>query len=108
MMSDHERAGKQPASRHGPLRGGDLPSVSAPGSAGVLLDRRLAATPPPFGAELVDRILADHGPKRPGGVACKGCGFAYHPGALDCPSASYALTHRHQGIGAPAGLGGEC
>jgi hypothetical protein len=68
-------------------------AVTAPAPAETTLDPRLANTGPALpSAELVDQILADHGPNRPGGPVCKGCGSRYRSGAADCPSVLYALS----------------
>jgi hypothetical protein len=93
MMTDRQQAGKQPARQH-LRRVGALPAVAAE----VPLDPRLACTPGPFGGELVDQILGDHGPHHPGGGTCKGCGFAYRPGAADCPSVIFVLSLRESEV----------
>jgi hypothetical protein len=102
MMTDRQQAGKQPARQY-PRPGGAPPAVMAE----MPLDPRLAQTPGPFGGELVDQILAGHGPHRPGGAACKGCGFTYHAEAQDCPSVLYALSNLRHSVGTRVPLRGE-
>jgi hypothetical protein len=89
MMTDRLQADKQPA-HHAPAQRDGAP----PADPAAPLDPRLVKPPAPVGTELVDQILADHGPSRPCDATCKGCGFPYRPGAADCPSVIFVLGLR--------------
>lgn len=58
----------------------------------VRLDDQLMLAAYPLDHEIVDAILAAHGPERWDGTMCRACGYVYTPSSQDCPSVVVALA----------------